>query len=94
MRNKRISFYVTILTVLLLLAMSFAACADSVPRMSTDELKSHLGNDAPIILDVRANGDWAGSNDKIVGAERVDPRAVDQWADNYVKEKVIVLYCA
>lgn len=94
MHNKRLGFHVSIVTVLLLLAMSFAACADPVPRMSADELKSHLGEDAPLILDVRANWDWAGSNDKIVGAERVDPGDVGQWADNYVKGKVIVLYCS
>ncbi len=94
MHNKRLGLYVAIATVLLLFAMSFAASADSVPRMSTDELKFHLGEDGPLILDVRASGDWTGSNDKIVGAERVDPGNVNQWADNYAKEQVIVLYCA
>jgi len=31
---------------------------------------------------------------KIAGAERVEPKAVGQWVDNYDKEKTIVLYCA
>ena len=94
MHKKRFGFHVTIVTVFLLLAMSFAAGADYVPRMSVDELNSHLGEDKPLILDVRASRDWSGSNDKIVGAERVDPGNVNQWADNYAKEKTIVLYCS
>ena len=91
MHNK---LCITIATAVLVLVMSFAASAESVPRMSTDELKTHFGEDGPLILDVRSNRDWAGSNDKIVGAERVDPGNVNQWADNYAKEKPIVLYCA
>lgn len=90
--HKRL--YVTIATAVFVLVMSFAASADSVPRMSTDELKAHLGEDGPLILDVRANRDWTGSNDKIVGAVRVEPGSVNQWVDNYAKEKPIVLYCA
>ena len=94
MHKKRFGFHVTIATVLLLLAMSFAASADSVPRMSTDELNAQLGENKPLILDVRSGRDWTGSNAKIVGAERVDPGNVNQWADNFPKEKAVVLYCA
>ena len=91
MANK---LYGAIATAVLVLCMSFAASADSVPRMSADELKAHLGDDGPLILDVRASRDWTGSSDKIVGAERVEPGNVNQWGDNYAKEKPIVLYCA
>jgi len=90
--HKRL--YVAIATAVLVFVMSFAAIADSVPRMSADELKAQLGEDGPFILDVRANRDWTGSKDKIVGAERVETGNVNQWADNYAKEKPIVLYCS
>jgi len=94
MHKKRFGIHVSIATLLLLLAMSFAASADSVPRMSTDELNSHLGENAPLILDVRASRDWTGSTDKIIGAVRVDPGSVNQWAADFPKERAIVLYCA
>lgn len=94
MLKKRPGLYVTLATTLLLLLLSVAASADSVPRMSSDELKSHLDGDGPLILDVRSNRDWMGSNSKIVGAERVASGNVNQWVGNYAKEKPIVLYCA
>jgi rhodanese-related sulfurtransferase len=94
MHNKRFLIRLTIMTSIFLFAASFAAMAASAPRMTADELKMHLGDADYQILDVRAGGDWANSNVKITGAERVEPRAVGQWVDNYDKEKTIVLYCA
>ena len=94
MHNKRFLIRLTIMTSMFLFASSFAARAASVPRMTADELKMHLGDAGYQVLDVRAGGDWAGSTVKIAGAERVEPRAVGQWVDNYDKEKTIVLYCA
>jgi rhodanese-related sulfurtransferase len=94
MHNKRFLIRLTIMTSIFLFAASVAAMAASVPRMTADELKMHLGDADYQILDVRAGGDWANSNVKITGAERVEPRAVGQWVDNYDKEKTIVLYCA
>jgi len=94
MHNKRFLISLTIMTSLFLFAASFAAMAASVPRMTVDELKAHLGEADYLVLDARSGGDWAGSTVKIAGAERVEPRAVDQWVDNYDKEKTIVLYCA
>lgn len=94
MHNKRFLIYLTIMTGIFLFAASVVAMAASVPRMTADELKMHLGEADYQVLDVRAGGDWANSNVKIAGAKRVEPRAVGQWVDNYDKEKTIVLYCA
>ena len=94
MHNKRFLIRLTIMTSIFLFAASVAAMAASVPRMTADELKMHLGEADYQVLDVRAGRDWADSNVKIAGAERVEPRAVGQWVDNYDKEKTIVLYCA
>lgn len=94
MHSKRPRLYAAIVTAVFLLAMAFAANAASVPRMSAEELKLHLAEGDVLVLDVRANRDWLGSSDKIVGAERVDPGNINLWAKKYSGEKKIVLYCA
>jgi rhodanese-related sulfurtransferase len=94
MHNKRFLVYLAIMTSLLLFVSSVVVMAASVPRMTTDELKAQLGKTDYQVLDVRSGGDWASSNVKIAGAERVEPRALGQWIDNYDKEQTIVLYCA
>lgn len=94
MYNKRFLIRLTLMTSVFLFAACFAAMAASVPRMTVDELKEHLGEADYQILDARSGGDWANSAVKISGAERVDPGTVAQWVDNYDREKTIVLYCA
>ena len=94
MSKKRFLVYLSIMTGVFLFSASFTALAASVPRMTVDELKMHLGDKDYQVLDVRAGRDWSGSTVKITGAERVEPGAVDQWAGNYDKEKTFVLYCA
>ena len=94
MRNKCLLLYTIIITTALLLAMSLTVSAASVPLMSTDELKSRLGDADLVVLDVRAGRDWSGSNEKIAGSERVKTRGANQWVMNYPKDKEIVLYCA
>ena len=94
MYSKRFLIRLTIMTSFFLFIASFAAMAASVPRMTVDELKGHLGETDYQVLDVRSGADWANSEVKVSGAERVDPRSVDQWADNYDREKTVVLYCA
>ena len=94
MHNNRFFIYLTLMASVFLFATCFAAMADSVPRMTVDELKEHLGEADYLVLDARSGGDWASSNVKVSGAERVDPGSVDQWVDNYNREKTVVLYCA
>jgi hypothetical protein len=65
-----------------------------VPRMTKDELKGMLGNPEWVILDVRYGKDWTGSDLKIQGAVREDPKAFESWANKYPKNKTIVLYCS
>lgn len=94
MRNSYRFVPLLIMSCLFLLVASFAAMAASVPRMTTDELKAHLGDPDYLVLDARAGRDWNGSSEKVSGAERVDPGNVDQWANNYDRAQTIVLYCA
>jgi rhodanese-related sulfurtransferase len=93
MRNSRFVFHVVIMLTALLCATSFVASAAAVPRISIDELNMRLGESDLVILDVRSGQDWSQSDKQIVGSVRVNPGAVNQWAGNYPKDKVIVLYC-
>ena len=68
--------------------------ANDVPRITKERLKEMLGNPEVIIIDVRANADWNGSNQKIKGAIREDPRKLNTWEDKYQKDKTLILYCA
>jgi hypothetical protein len=57
----------------------FIACTTvrSVPHVSKDYLKAQLGSPALVLIDVRAKNDWENSNEKIIGAVRMDPETVD-----------------
>lgn len=68
--------------------------AQDVPRISKDELKAKLGSSGMVLIDVRTESDWEKSVEKITGAIRMDPAAVDAWAATLSKDKEIILYCA
>ena len=68
--------------------------AEEVPRITKQELKPMLDDPAVVILDVRAGRDWKGSEKKIKGAIRENPKRFESWARKYSKEKTLVLYCA
>jgi rhodanese-related sulfurtransferase len=83
-------FLVLLLLPLLLAPPLFAG---SVPKIDIDELKSKLGADDLVILDVRAGRDWSTSEFKIQGAVRVDGKDL-ATVEKYPKESTFVLYCA
>jgi rhodanese-related sulfurtransferase len=62
--------------------------------MSKDALKSKLGDEALIVVDVRMGKAWEDCDSKITGARREDPGKVSTWAANYPKDKTIVFYCS
>lgn len=93
-RRRYLMIHVVLTAALLLLAATLAVGAETVPRLSTDELKARLGEPGLKVLDVRGSWDWNGSADKIPGAERVNPAQVDQWAGNLSRQETLVLYCA
>ena len=71
-----------------------ALTADSVPRMTIDELKGRLGNPDLVLIDVRTAQDWEESATKIKGAVREDPHKLASWLSKYPESKTIVLYCS
>jgi len=92
MRKKYYPVYV-ILMLISLITTSIAAFAEEVPRMTVDELKSRLGAEDVVVLDVRSGRDWNGADTKITGAVRVNPGEVSQWSTDFPKDRTIVLYC-
>ena len=92
MRNRYFSVYVVVF-LMCLMSTSFSVFANTVPRMTVDQLKSRLGSDDLAILDVRSGRDWNAANALISGAVRVSPHEVGQWMENFPKQKTYVLYC-
>lgn len=70
------------------------AAADEVPRMTKEQLKALLNDPDVVILDVRTSRDWKGSEKKIKGAIRENPKGFESWAHKYPKDRTLVLYCA
>ena len=69
-RMKWKSFAGMMLTLVVFGACSTVATSKSAPRMTKEELKPMLGNPDVLIVDVRADKDWADSDLKIKGAAR------------------------
>jgi hypothetical protein len=92
---QKTKLWVVLLTVSLMLAFTWSCAAGKeAPRLDKETLKSWLSDPKVAILDVRAAKDWEGSNKKIQGAVRQDPKKVKTWAAALPKDKKIVLYCA
>ena len=75
-------------------AFSTPAVSKDVPRITKEELKALLDKPDLVIIDVRQNEHWNGSDFKIKGAIREDNSDVKSWVYKYPKDKLIVLYCA
>ena len=83
--------------VVLLLALSFLSApplfAASVSKMDKDELKSLLGSDNLVILDVRLGRDWSSSEFKIKDSVRLTESDLSM-VEKYPRDATLVLYCA
>ena len=85
------------IAVLFLVTLCFSlipAIAGSVGMMEVEELKTMLGSDDLVVLDVRAGRDWSTSEFKIPGAIRASGDDFATWGNQYPKDRKIVLYCA
>lgn len=80
---------------LFLLSVVFYGCAlTKVQVLGPSDLRSMLGTAGVVVIDARRDKEWDESDVKIRGAVRENPEDVASWADNYRKDKLIVLYCA
>ena len=66
----------------------------AVAKMTKEELRAKLGSPGVVIVDMRLGKDWKASEEKIKGAIRVEPEAVESLAAKYPKDTTLVLYCA
>ena len=67
--------------------------AGSVQIMDKDELKTLLGSETLVVLDVRLGKDWSSSEFKVQDAIRIDGQDLSV-AEQYSKSDTFVLYCA
>lgn len=84
-------------TTILIAAIAFG-CAAVDPSMATvsimdpAQLFAILDEPDVIVLDVRTGRDWQTAEFKIKGARRFAPEAFSQWADQFPRDKTLVLY--
>ena len=65
---------------------------EDIPRMTKEELKTHLGKSDLVILDVRLEKQWESSDSKIPGASHLKEEAVKSWAKVNDRNRIYVLY--
>lgn len=63
-------------------------------EISKETVRTKLGGEELIVVDVRMAKAWEDCDSKITGARREDPGKVSTWAKNYPKDKTIVFYCS
>jgi hypothetical protein len=80
--------------VALLSLSPYTIAMAGTPKITAEELNTKLSDPDVAIIDVRRAGHWKGSDQKILGAVRGDPKDVEGWAGNYAQDKTLVLYCA
>jgi len=83
----KISIALTLVT-----ASSLNAVSASAPRITKERVKSMLGDEKLVIVDVRVGKDWNSSKYKIKGAVQADPKKVESWAISYGKDRTFVVY--
>jgi predicted sulfurtransferase len=92
---SRLSWIMIVLVgVAILSLLPHKTAAAGAPRITAEELNAKLDDPDVIIIDVRRAGHWQGSDQKIAGAVREDPKNIEAWAGNYAHDKTLVLYCA
>ena len=64
------------------------------PRISKEEVKAVLGQPDSVILDVRIEDEWKKSEWKIRGAIHQNPEKIQEWSNQYPKEKTYIFYCS
>ncbi|MCX5834852.1 MAG: rhodanese-like domain-containing protein [Deltaproteobacteria bacterium] len=95
MRNLRIfGIFLSLTLVFFLVDRTFSQPVpyEDIPRMTKEELKSHLGKSDVVILDVRLEKQWASSDAKIPGASHLKEEDLQSWAKAQDRSKTYILY--
>ena len=83
---------VSLILVVLGVFVCTSVAAEDAPKITKEELKRILGHPDVIVIDVRTTESWQDSDYMIKGSVRGNPENFDSWADEYPKEKTLVLY--
>ena len=95
MKHRKVCFLLAILFAVGTLAMTEkVVLAESVQRMSVDQLKEVLGRPDVLVLDARRSSDWKDGETKIKGAVRMEADQIADMAAQTDKARTVVLYCA
>ncbi len=86
------SLNVSLSFVLVSLFLSWPLGAQDVPRITKEELKGMLGHPDVVVIDARLSQNWQDSDLKIKSATRGNPDNFSSWADQFPKNKTLVLY--
>ena len=92
--NNQILAGMVLLAIVLSVTTATSAADQSVPMMTVDELSGIMQNPEVMIIDVRNCSDWSGSEKKIAGALRMNPKDQGSWPLEMFKDKTLVVYCA
>ena len=93
MRLKSLTSLIVSLNLLVIgVFLLSSVAAEDAPYMTKEELKAILGNPDVVVIDVRHTESWQDSDFMIKGAVRGNPEHFGSWADEYPKEKTLVLY--
>ena len=84
--------HVSLSLILLGLFLFRPVAARDVPKITKEELKGILGTPDIIVIDVRTSKNWQDSDLKIKTATRGNPDKFSSWADQFPKDKTLVLY--
>jgi sodium/hydrogen antiporter len=72
----------------------FGGDYDEAPRITVEELAARLkGPEPPVVLDVRTRSATGRGDPGIPGSVRVPPDAIDDWAQDQSRERLVVAYC-
>ncbi len=73
---------------------SAQAVADDKRLITKDKLLSLMNDDTVVIIDVRRQKHWDGSEHKIKGAVRLNFEKFFEALAQYPKENTLIVYCA
>jgi len=93
-RHRRATLTVMVSLTLIGLLLQTSVVQSAVAKMTKEELRAKLDSPDVVIVDMRLGKDWKASEEKIKGAVRVDPEAIESFAAKYPKDTTLVLYCA
>jgi len=90
----KLFFFIFAAALIVSFAPAQSPAADSIPRISIQELKEKIDRGEPIvILDVRSGADYEPSKVKITGAVRIPLSQLNDRYGELPKDREIIAYC-